>query len=112
MPEPAEGAVQRHRLLLDDAPPRPDETRRVMTTAAAQKPAVLDNKYPVWDSAGNKMQFVRLRFACGHEESYYSLDMGRGWKPRTNRQLFDEHLRITCPMAYTLCKACSEAPAP
>ena len=76
------------------------------------KPAVLDNRYPVFDPAGNKCQFVKLRYCCGHIEQFYSLDLGRmggyKWRPRTNRQLMDEHLRITCPIAYKLCRACSE----
>jgi hypothetical protein len=82
------------------------------TTAIVTKPAVITNRYPVRDSAGNITQEVGLRFICGHEEHFYSLDLGRTngkrWKPRTTRQLFDEHLRITCPMGWKLCKACSE----
>jgi len=82
------------------------------TTSTRNKPAVLLNRYPYFDAAGNKGQLVRLRFVCGHEEQFFSLDLGRmggyRWKPRTNRQLMDEHLRITCPIAYVLCRACSE----
>lgn len=83
------------------------------STETSLQPAVITNRYPVRDSAGNVMQEIGLRFICGHEEHFYSLDLGRvggkRWKPRTTRQLFDEHLRITCPMGYRLCRACSEA---
>jgi hypothetical protein len=79
--------------------------------ASVAKPAVTLNRYPVRDSAGNVMQEVGLRFICGHEEHFYLLDLRRvqkGWKPRTTRQLFDEHLRITCPLGWKLCRECSE----
>lgn len=80
-----------------------------MTTTTTIKPAVLLNKYPHYDSAGNKMQLIKLLFVCGHTEQFGSLDLGKGWKPRTNRQLMDDHLRITCPIGYKLCRACSDA---
>jgi hypothetical protein len=73
-----------------------------------EKPAVLVNRYPVWDGAGNKLQQIRLRFICGHEEEYFSCDMGRGWKPRSDRQIARDELRITCPIGWKLCRACSE----
>ncbi len=72
------------------------------------KPAVLENTYPCFDSAGNRLQHIRLRFICGHIEDFYSLDMGRGWKPRTERQIEQDELRITCPIGWKLCRACSE----
>ncbi|HYW90439.1 MAG TPA: hypothetical protein VFB50_21900 [Chloroflexota bacterium] len=72
-------------------------------------PAVVSSRYPIWDRAGNKMQMVTLRFICGHEETFGLLDMGRGWKPRTKSQLVDDHLRITCPIGWKLCRDCSEA---
>jgi hypothetical protein len=79
------------------------------------KPAVLMNQYPYYDSAGNRGQLIKLLFICGHTEQFMSLDLGRRagykWKPRTNRQLVDDHLRITCPIAWKLCRACSEAGA-
>jgi len=82
------------------------------STNILAKPAVLVNKYPHFDSAGNKMQLIRLRFICGHEEQFGSLDLGKCWKPRTNRQLMDDHMRITCPIAWKLCRACSEGREP
>lgn len=85
-----------------------------MTTAI--KPAVLINKYPVYDIAGNTLQQIRLRFICGHEEEWFSLDLGHmggyKWKPMTDRQLTNEHLRTTCPIGYKLCRACLEASQP
>jgi hypothetical protein len=78
-----------------------------MTTTSV-KPAVLVNHYPFYDRAGNRMQLIRLRFICGHEEEFGSLDLGKGWKPRTTRQLADDHLRITCPIGWKLCRTCSE----
>lgn len=82
------------------------------TPSTSVKPAVLLNIYPYFDPAGNKCQRIRLRFICGHEEEHLSLDLGRmggyKWKPRSNRQLMDEHLRITCPIAWKLCRKCSE----
>lgn len=42
-----------------------------MTTATNTTPAVLQNEYPVYDVAGNRCQFVRLRYICGHEESVW-----------------------------------------
>jgi hypothetical protein len=77
----------------------------------AVKPAVLINRYPVYDSAGNRLQEVMLRFICGHTERYFSLDIGKGWKPRTNRQIERDELRITCPIGWKLCRACSESGA-
>lgn len=68
-------------------------------TQPAVKPAVLTNRYPVYDSAGNRMQLIRLRFICGHEEEYGSLDLGRGWKPRSSQQIVNDDLRITCQVA-------------
>ena len=62
------------------------------STNILAKPAVLVNQYPHFDSAGNKMQLIRLRFICGHEEQFGSLDLGKGWKPRTNRQLMDNYV--------------------
>jgi hypothetical protein len=76
------------------------------TSVAEGQPAVLDNLYPVYDRAGNKMQRIRVRFYCGHIEEWYSLDLGRGWKPRTKRQILADELRITCPMAWKVCKGC------
>jgi hypothetical protein len=80
---------------------------RGMTTTSV-KPAVLLNLYPFYDRADNRMQLIRLRFICGHEEEFGSLDMGKGWKLRTDRQLADDHLRITCPISWKLCRTCSE----
>lgn len=78
----------------------------------AVKPAVLINQYPVYDVAGNKLQKIRLRYICGHEREWFSLDLGRmggyRWKPMTDRQLMNEHLRITCPIAWKVCAACAE----
>jgi hypothetical protein len=80
-----------------------------MTTTEV-KPAVLENRYPYFDSAGNRMQWIRLLFICGHEEAFGSLDLGKGWNPRTNRQLMDDHLRITCPIAWKVCSTCAREP--
>jgi len=54
------------------------------------------------------MQKIHLRFYCGHEETYFSLDLGKGWKPRTKAQIERDELRITCPIGYKTCRACSE----
>jgi hypothetical protein len=72
-------------------------------------PAVLDNLYPVWDKAGNKLQRITVRYACGHTDSWYSLDLGKGWKPRTKQQIMADELRITCPMGWKVCKRCANA---
>ena len=79
------------------------------TNAQYIRPEVLSNLYPTWDKAGNKLQKIHLRFACGHEETYYSLDLGKGWKPRSKAQIFRDELQITCPKAYKVCRACAEA---
>jgi hypothetical protein len=76
------------------------------STHSSVAPAVLDNLYPVWDRAGNKMQRIRLRFVCGHEETSYHLDLGHGWRPRTKRQILEDELRITCPLAWKVCRDC------
>lgn len=70
-------------------------------------PAVLVNQYPYFDSAGNRLQRIRLRFVCTHEEEYFSLDLGKGWKPRSSRQIERDELRITCPIGFKLCKECA-----
>jgi hypothetical protein len=75
-------------------------------SVAKAQPAVLDNLYPCYDRAGNKMQRIRVRYICGHEDQWYSLDLGKGWKPRTKRQILEDELRITCPMAWKVCKGC------
>jgi hypothetical protein len=74
-----------------------------------RKAEVLDCSYPVWDAAGNKAQRIALRYICGHTETYLSLDLGHGWKPRSRRQIAADELRITCPAGWKLCRACSEA---
>ncbi len=81
------------------------------TKSLTVKPAVLANDYPRWDRAGNKVQIVRLLFICGHEETSYRLDLGKGWKPRTRAQLMNDELRISCPEAWKLCRACSQPAA-
>ena len=71
------------------------------------KPRVLDNTYPVYDRAGNKLQRIRVLYACNHEDEWYSLDLGKGWKPRSARQIMNDELRITCPMAWKVCQHCA-----
>lgn len=71
------------------------------------KPGCLSNLYPRFDKAGNKLQEITIRFGCGHVETYYSLDLGKGWKPRSKRQIERDELFITCPSAVKLCKECS-----
>lgn len=73
------------------------------------RPQVIRNTYPVWDKAGNRLQLIHVRYACGHEDQWYSLDLGKGWKPRTKPQIMADELRITCPIGYKLCRKCSEA---
>lgn len=43
-------------------------------------PEVLLSRYPIWDKAGNKMQQIRVRYCCGHEREWLSLDLGKGWR--------------------------------
>ncbi len=78
------------------------------TSTDSLAPAVLSNRYPCWDRAGNKLQEISIRFACGHVETYYSLDLGKGWKPRGRPQIERDELRTTCPIGVKLCRACSE----
>ena len=77
------------------------------------KPSVLINQYPYYDPAGNKGQRIRVRYCCGHEKEWYSLDLGRmggfKWKPQSNAQIMREELTITCPIGYRLCRDCAEA---
>ena len=84
-------------------------------TKKSVKPAVLINQYPFYDAAGNKGQRIRLRFICGHEEEYLSLDLGRTgdyrWKPRSSRQIERDELRISCPIGYKVCRECSKGAA-
>jgi hypothetical protein len=80
-------------------------------SANSVRPQVLSATYPYYDSARNRGQLIRLLFCCGHEEQYLSLDLGKGWKPRTKRQIFNDELRITCPAAYKLCRECSTGSA-
>jgi hypothetical protein len=61
--------------------------------------------------AGNHGQLVKLLHICGHEQHFFSLSLGKGWKPRTNAQLVADHLKITCPFAWKVCPACAEAGA-
>ena len=80
----------------------------VATTSTDSVPEVLSNRYPVWDRAGNKLQEIVIRFGCGHVESHFSLDLGKGWKPRTKKQIANDELFITCPMGVKLCRECSK----
>lgn len=77
------------------------------TVSQDTKPAVLLNRYPVFDSAGNKLQQIRLRFICGHEEEFFSLALGKGWRARTDRQLKADYLQITCPTGWRVCSLCA-----
>ena len=83
-----------------------------MSTQTIVKPAVLINQYPFYDSAGNKGQRIRVRYCCGHEKEWFSLDLGRmggyRWKPLSNAQITREELKSTCPIAYKLCRDCAE----
>jgi hypothetical protein len=77
-----------------------------MSTTIVTKPAVLMNR-PTVDSAGNRLQQVRLLFACGHVEESFRLNMNNSMP--TNARLMREELAISCPAAYKLCRQCSEA---
>ncbi len=80
-----------------------------MTTPVAVRPAVLLNRYPCFDAAGNKLQHIRLRFICGHETEFFSLALGKGWRARTDRQLRNDYLVTTCPIGFKVCGSCSGA---
>jgi len=80
-----------------------------MTTTPTVKPAVLINEFPFIDSAGNRLQHIKLLFICGHTDEWYACDLGKGWKPASNAQLMREHLRITCPIGYKTCPRCAQA---
>lgn len=77
------------------------------TTIVPIKPRVLENR-PHTDARGNRGQLVGLLYICGHEEHFFSLNMGKGWKPRTNAQLVSDHLKITCPIAWKVCPSCAD----
>ena len=73
------------------------------------KPEVLLSRYPVWDRAGNKMQQIRVRYCCGHEREWFSLDMGKGWKPLTKTQIIREEL--VGYVGHRVCQDCAKGDA-